>query len=398
MNHEPHNNPLDKLDELVRQAMDVQTDEVRLTRLERYWHEQSKRNRRRRQILFAMPAAAALVLVSITAWSFYVRPNNKPPQEAPSRQLIANRGNESANDLVQESIVTATPLDAETESSGEETLSTQRSPQIAGRQPTAYERLLFVAKRERTTPEDNSRLRISLLQAIEQLASNPELDARELIAATGLRRTAAERRMLRLLPRLTTSQQLAGVKLLTVCGSNRAVPALLRLARSEELREPCFQSILDIGGGVSMHQIVSQCGYPEVRRELCRRLLKVETDSGLEYFLQLCNKPSTRGEALDVLKAMPNPPVERLLEMLDHETNSVRLHACLALGFLNGPAVTQALIDRIVDNPSESDEAWIALIACRGELAEEFKAFASYRPDLLGHFNNARVRWARLIY
>lgn len=391
MNHEPQDNPLGKLDELVRQAMDVQTDEVRLTRLERYWQQQSKRIDRRGRLLIALPAAAALVLVSLTAWSIYLRPNVAPPRRATDQQLIAGRDDKSATDLAQE------PR-AGSASSEDETTPIQHSPRFAGRQPTAYERLLFVAKRERTTPVDNSRLRISLLQAIEQLASNPELDARELIAATGLRRTAAERRMLRLLPRLTTSQQLAGVKLLTVCGSNRAVPALLRLARSEELREPCFQSILDIGGGVSMHQIVSQCGYPEVRRELCRRLLKVETDSGLEDFLQLCNKPSTRGEALDVLKAMPNPPVERLLEMLDHETDSVRLHACLALGFLNGPAVTQALIDRIVDNPSESDEAWIALIACRGELAEEFKAFASYRPRLLGHFNNARVRWARLIY
>jgi hypothetical protein len=38
----------------------------------------------------------------------------------------------------------------------------------------------------------------------------------------------------------------------------------------------------------------------------------------------------------------------------------------------------------------------MALLACRGELADEFLSYASRRPQFLGQVNHARVQLARM--
>jgi HEAT repeat protein len=89
--------------------------------------------------------------------------------------------------------------------------------------------------------------------------------------------------------------------------------------------------------------------------------------------------------------------VDELLDLLEDDDQAVRFAAALVLGRVNGPVVTRALVERVTENPSGATEAWIALVACRGELADEFLAFASREPRFLGHVNGARVRWARII-
>jgi hypothetical protein len=68
------------------------------------------------------------------------------------------------------------------------------------------------------------------------------------------------------------------------------------------------------------------------------------------------------------------------------------LAAATVLGHVNGPDVTRLLIARVTEKPADSTEAWMALMACRGEAAAQFLTYASHRPQLLGHLNNARVR------
>ena len=55
------------------------------------------------------------------------------------------------------------------------------------------------------------------------------------------------------------------------------------------------------------------------------------------------------------------------------------------------------LITRVTEKPANSPEAWIALMSCRGDMARDFLVYATQRPQLLGYYNNARVRWAQMI-
>jgi hypothetical protein len=69
----------------------------------------------------------------------------------------------------------------------------------------------------------------------------------------------------------------------------------------------------------------------------------------------------------------------------------------MVLGHLNGPRIARLLVDRVTQQPEVGVEAWIAILACRGPVAEEFLAYATRQPQLLSHVNSARVRWARII-
>jgi hypothetical protein len=69
----------------------------------------------------------------------------------------------------------------------------------------------------------------------------------------------------------------------------------------------------------------------------------------------------------------------------------------MTLGHINGPETTRLLIARITQQPANSAEAWLALMECHGETARDFLAYATRTPQLLGYYNNARVRFGQTI-
>ncbi len=69
----------------------------------------------------------------------------------------------------------------------------------------------------------------------------------------------------------------------------------------------------------------------------------------------------------------------------------------MVLSHVNGPEVTNSLIDLVTREPAANTEAWMALLNCRGELARDFLATATFRPRLLGRLNNARAQLAQMI-
>jgi HEAT repeat protein len=128
-----------------------------------------------------------------------------------------------------------------------------------------------------------------------------------------------------------------------------------------------------------------------------RRLLTTDTEPALIGYLSLLRDDGTRDEALALAVEMPQIPIATFVGLLDYKEESVRLSAAILLGHLNNAEVTQQLITRLTKKPSDSTEAWMALMACHDELAGRFLAYATERPQLLGHFNTARVRWAQMI-
>jgi HEAT repeat protein len=233
--------------------------------------------------------------------------------------------------------------------------------------------------------------------AIRQLSLHPDADARPLVDLPGLQQADVETILLRRLSRATDAEQVAILRLLAIRGTQRSVPTLLRLARHDEIREKALSTLRQIVGVGGLPQVVQSTTDPPLRADLMRRLLDAESEPALLGFLSLVRGEATRSEALAVAEAAPNLPIDELFALLDHPEQPLRFSAALVLGHVDGPAVTRRLIARVTEQPANSREAWMALLACRGELADEFFTYATRRPQLLGYVNNARLQWAGII-
>ena len=121
------------------------------------------------------------------------------------------------------------------------------------------------------------------------------------------------------------------------------------------------------------------------------------TMTALDAYLSLVQNDLLRDEVLAAADEVAQPMLDALLTRLNAEDPDVRLAAALVLGHANGPIVTESLIALVSENPASPDEAWIALMACRGPQADQFLAYATHQPRLLGPFNRARVYWARIM-
>src|SRR5688572_15368498 len=100
MMRDSDNLPSDEsLDEAIRAAFSLRTDDARLRRLEGFWHRQSQRQARRRQLLVTLPlvAAAAAVVVSAFLWSRHedrqAAQAIRNPLPRANRSELANNGN-----------------------------------------------------------------------------------------------------------------------------------------------------------------------------------------------------------------------------------------------------------------------------------------------------------------
>ena len=143
--------------------------------------------------------------------------------------------------------------------------------------------------------------------------------------------------------------------------------------------------------------VVSRTDDRDVRRALIDRLLTADVEPALRGFLSLLYDETIRADALAVAETHPQLPLASLLSLLDDEDKRVRLSAAMVLGHVNGPEITRSLISRVEEQPTGRTEVWMALLACRGPLAEEFLSYASFQPLLLGQVNNARLQFERMI-
>jgi hypothetical protein len=133
--------------------------------------------------------------------------------------------------------------------------------------------------------------------------------------------------------------------------------------------------------------------YPALRRVILRRLLEADDEAALRGYLSLVANGLTRVEALAAADEMAEPPTAALFALLRDEQKPLRTAAAMALGRINGPKVTSSLIQLVTQDRAAPSEAWIALLACRDQSAEEFIAGAAHHPRMLGRLNNARIFW-----
>jgi hypothetical protein len=279
-----------------------------------------------------------------------------------------------------------------------ETVIAKIAPPIVGRAPSAVEQLAFNVGTRRNKNAAQETLVKVVDDMVQQVAAGA-VDPQQAVESTGIAIAGIERELLRRLGRSAEREMLAIVQLLAVGGSHRSVPALLNLGRRDALREESLAAIEQIVGTAGLAQAVRLSNDPQSRRMLIARLLSAdeeEASAAVGGYLSLVQDVATRGEALAVADTAPRLPLEALLTALQSEEKPIRLSAALVLGHVNGPVVTRQLVDIVTAERPAPTEAWIALLVCRGELAQEFLSYATRSPQLLGHVNNARAEWARM--
>jgi hypothetical protein len=368
----------DSLDRAIRDALQVESDGRDVAHLEHYWRVELQRDRWRRNAVALFTAAAALIAVAAGLVLIRAREHERE---------IA----QTTKDLPSE-VVAATPTSPPTTADH----SPEAKPSSStGRATTAYEQLVFAARTG--TKARPTIAKATIDAAIQRVAANADADVVRIVESSGLKSANAENLLLRRLPSASAHDRQAIVRILAVCGSRRSVPALLRVSEKEVAPTGALAAIEQIVGINGLAQIVEGSKDPTVRADLMLRLLRARTQEGLIGFLSLVRNESTRAEALFVAKGMPEVPIPQLIALLDHADEQVRLAAAVTVGYVNGPKTTQLLISRVTEQPANSPEAWIALMSCRGDMARDFLAYATRRPQLLGYYNNARVHWAQMI-
>jgi hypothetical protein len=161
--------------------------------------------------------------------------------------------------------------------------------------------------------------------------------------------------------------------------------------------EEVLAEIEETGGVEGLVRAAKRAREPQLQRTAIARLLEIATDEALLGYLALVRDGTTRSAALVAADADSQLPLASMLAFLDHDDRAVRRSAAFVLGHVNGPEVTQALIARVTEEPSGATETWMALMECRGEMAQQFVAYAATRPQLLGHLNGARVQLAYVV-
>jgi hypothetical protein len=380
----------DDLDNLIRAALEAEPLTEQLARLERFWWQQSRAEAwRRRAWRVAAVAATIVVVAAFSLWQYQQSRSHKA-------RPIAN-----ADGAIPTAPETSIAHAEASSGVGDDTVSieqrTGKDVPSGGRAPTAYEQLVFSVQRRDSAVARSPATAAAVDRLIEQAAQGPHVDAEQLIATSELNADDLEVALLRRLLRSPADRKLAALRLLEVCGTTRATPALLRISRRDAFRDAALETIERIVGIERLPEMIAQSSDARVKAALVRRLLTAESEGGMRGYLSLVQNNDTRGLALSVADRLPERPVAKLLACLDENDAAVRLSAAIVLGHLNGPEITKSLVERVVQDPASATEAWIALLACRGEFAEEFLSYATRQPQLLAHVNSARARWARMV-
>jgi hypothetical protein len=360
MNDNNSNMNHNDLDRQIRAALDAQPSPERLERLERFWREHAHPQRRRPHLLrrtarLAAFAAAALVLLGVSIHLCRRDPAHRPVarHDAPRP---AHHPPQVTPDQTQDNAIAAA-------SSPEQDTSTTRS---AGRPPTAYERLIFLASSRHTA------------------------------AAKPPSKTAAEPRP-----------------------PSKPVNQLAEQPQPHQPKSPQHETPARAERPINVGQLVrlARGTNDRCRRAaILRRLLTADSEPALRAYLCFVYDPATRADALAAAEPVSGPPLARLLRSLNDDDKRVRFSAAAVLGHVDGPEISDKLIALVTrhqcEQPSAEQpilkrearpprrscplEAWIALMQCRSEHARRFLAYASHHPKYINQYNRAGMLLAQM--
>jgi hypothetical protein len=323
------------LDDQIRAALGVNASPSHLQRLEDFWHGRRRAQRRRRAIARAAAWAVALaasVLVAVVGWQ-WLGQNQHVAQTPPS---VQSRPRQPRAAVPQAGNVV--PHAAVPQVATEQAIPRTDSKSVAA-VPRAAAVKLSPCSRPPTVYEQVMFLAHERRARGSKRQSKPSVDVE--IAA--------------------------------------AVKAVERIKEAQPLA-----------------QFVAGTKSAEVRAALLRRLLAGDSETAVRGYLLLVANPRTRDEAVHAATSVSGPLLARLLKLLEDKDRATRLAAAMVLGHVDGPEVANALVQKVQEQPRRSTEAWIALLACRGERVATFLAQVKYDFRYVGPLNRARAEWARM--
>jgi hypothetical protein len=376
----------DDFDQLLRGALDVEPQPAQLARLETFWRDQMRVDARRRNVRWL---AAATILVAAAAWAGVA--SRRGLRTAPAPQSTEIAASPSGND-----VMTA----AESANAAQARRALTTTSPSAGRAPTVYERLAFAAAAPAAEQNGPIATIADIDAAIARLVAAPTKDVTKVAQETGRAIGLRDRRIARMLQsrfrRASQDERLAIIALAAGSGSVDFVPWLLKTAARPVLREASLSAVEAIAGAENVAAIARRADHPSVRVALMTRLLTSGSQQAVLQYLALVVDRTIRDEALSAAEAAQPLPLDALLAHLDDDDKAIRLAAAQVLGHVNGPEVSRALITRLSQPDQPTVEAWMALLACRGEAVDRFLRQAVYEPRFLPQVNNARAYWARM--
>ena len=407
MNHNDPNQETDDLDQQIKAALQVEQSPQQVARLTDFWQQQSRseiRRRHIRRVAALATAIAAMVAVSVSVRLWRQEPTQHPLEVNRPTAAVAVTPNSIHDDAPQRDVPQRDVPQRDVPQRDVPQRDVVDKPTIeekslsAGRPATTYERFLFAVHTRKPVAQRRPSVVAMVAtvdKAIEQLCRDPDTDVEQLAESFGPMGGNAQRLLLRRLLRSNDDQKHAVLRLLAVCGTPQSTQLLLRLGRREAFRDEALATLQRIVGVERLADVVGRTTDRRVRAAILSRMLTADPKPALRSFLALIHDDAIRGEALAVADANARPLLGELLTLLEDEDESVRISAAVVLGHVNGPEVTDSLIARVTQESPPPSEAWIALLACRGARAEEFFAYATRQPKLLGQVNLARVWWAR---
>lgn len=386
--HEPHrqSDPDDPFDQLLRAGKWPEPDREAVHRLRIHWQtlrQPARLASRRRRLVTGLAAAAAMIALAVCiGWWLNSRAAKRDRLIAPVEQ------HPGPSPIDSPAVVNAGPPPA---------------PRLTGSRPaTLYEQLVFrsVERRQHTRPVEPSPSTLEeppidrVESAIGTLVANPDGERASLVESLNEDRERHEMQLLARLPAAGVEEQRAIAWLLSQLGSPRSVPALLELSGSREMHAAAVQALTVLADDVTLARLVRDEGEPALQRELAGKLLARSSPLSVSLYLDLLSLPSTRPSAVAVLDELSHPPVDVLFAFLNNPDASRQLQAAFVLGRLDGPQITQRLIQQVQWHVNRQ-EALVALLASSGMEARQFVTSARSDQSLFAAVNSAEFELQR---
>jgi hypothetical protein len=338
----------------------------------------------------ALAAALACVAAGALLWHLI-----QPRRPAPAPPIAAQP--RSVEPLADEDVTPSAPASqAEQPWRDNPAYEPRESVAVAaGREPNAYESLLFRAGQQRKSLARHQQTEQLVAEAIAHLVANPTADPSTAAAPLVPQRATSEPRLATIAQRSRGEEQLAAIGLLGIVGTRRCVPILLELSQRAAVHDAAVRSLAALADAALIGRLAAAEQNSPLRQHLLATLLKRGDAASVAVFLSFVEGDAKDPLASQVATEVSPVPLETLLGFLHAPQPSQRMAAARVLGQIDDPRIPARLIQMVLENVYRQ-EALLALLASPRREASDFLALARRDPLLVASVQAAHYRFANL--
>jgi hypothetical protein len=277
---------------------------------------------------------------------------------------------------------------------------------VVGREPNLYERAAALAV-FRPTPRGTTRVtpQRPATSWVHPLATRPSIETAvtldalrvAIVSPRAAERRGAEAALVLRAASPDAKLRKEAVTLLAAYGTHKAMPTLVRASDDPALAAEAMRGLVRLAGADAVVARARSARDPAVRRAACAALLASGDPGAAETFLSFVLEPARRADALAALELAPASRVTAaLIPQLGNSRINYRLAAARALAMTcggqagdhhgtggnpvhNGPSVTAAALQQLLERNVRRREVLAALLQCQDEDARRY--IATLRAD-----------------